>query len=78
MTANIANMGTATVTLGDVLNMKAGDIIPINVPDVVSAEVDGVPVMECSYGKFNNQYALRVDKLLKHSSADVAHGDDNG
>lgn len=74
----VANMGTATVTLGDVLNLKQGDIIPLNVPDVINAEVDGVPVMECSYGKFNGQYALRVDKLLKYSSSDVALGDDHG
>jgi flagellar motor switch protein FliM len=29
--------------------------------------VDGVPVMECAYGKFNGQYTLRVEKLLSNS-----------
>jgi flagellar motor switch protein FliM len=73
----VANMGTARVTFGDILNMKAGDIIPITVPSSIAAEVDGVPVMECSYGKFNGQYALRVEKLLTHSS-EFAQGDENG
>lgn len=74
----VANMGTARATLGDILNMKAGDVIPISVPPMVAAEVDGVPVMECSYGKFNGQYALRVEKLLTHSSNEFAQGDENG
>ncbi|TCS39179.1 flagellar motor switch protein FliM [Paucimonas lemoignei] len=73
----VANMGTARVTFGDILNMKAGDIIPITVPSTIAAEVDSVPVMECSYGKFNGQYALRVEKLLTHGG-EFAQGEENG
>lgn len=73
----LANMGSANVTLGDILNMKVGDIIPIAVPERVTAEVDGVPVMECSYGKLNGQYALRVEKLI-YSSSDTMQGDEHG
>ncbi|EGF33768.1 Flagellar motor switch protein FliM [Oxalobacteraceae bacterium IMCC9480] len=74
----IADFGVARSNFGAILNMKVGDIIPLAVPDVVLAKVDGVPVMECTYGKFNGQYALRVEKLLAQSSTDALHGDDNG
>jgi flagellar motor switch protein FliM len=74
----IADLGTATATLGDILNMKAGDVIPISVPEQVSAKVDGVPIMECSYGKFNGQYALRVEKLLTYSNNEFTQGEENG
>ncbi|MBS0309540.1 MAG: flagellar motor switch protein FliM [Proteobacteria bacterium] len=74
----IANMGTARATFGNILNMKVGDILPLTIPEMVAAEVDGVPVMECSYGKFNGQYALRVEKLLTYSTSEFAQGDDNG
>lgn len=73
----LANMGLANITLGDILNMKAGDVIPIAVPDRITAEVDGVPVMECSYGKLNGQYALRVEKLI-YSAGDTTQGDEHG
>lgn len=73
----LANMGSAHITLGDILNMKAGDVIPIAVPDRITAEVDGVPVMECSYGKLNGQYALRVEKLI-YSASDSTQGDEHG
>ncbi|MGI4847368.1 MAG: flagellar motor switch protein FliM, partial [Janthinobacterium lividum] len=60
----IANLGTASSTLGAILNMKPGDVLPLTLEDLVQARVDGIPVMECSYGKLNGQYALRVEKLL--------------
>lgn len=72
----LANMGSANVTLGDILNMKIGDVISIAVPDHVTAEVDGVPVMECSYGKLNGQYALRVEKLI-YSANDSLQGEEH-
>jgi flagellar motor switch protein FliM len=46
------------------LNMKVGDVLPIEIPEQVVAKVDGVPVMECGYGMFNGQYALRVQKMI--------------
>ncbi len=73
----IADLGIASSTIGDMLNMKVGDIIPISVPGTVEAKVDGVPIMECSYGKFNGQYALRVEKLIR-SLSDTSQGDDRG
>jgi flagellar motor switch protein FliM len=72
----LAKMGTARVTLGDILNMKVGDVIPIAVPDHITAEVDSVPVMECSYGKLNGQYALRVEKLI-YAASEPAQGEDH-
>ena len=46
-----AQLTTTTVTLGQILKMKAGDIIPVNVPELIVANVDDVPLMECRYGQ---------------------------
>ena len=73
----IADLGTAKSTLGGLLNMRVGDVIPLNMPQHVSGKVDGVPIMECSYGKFNGQYALRVEKLIA-SANDLNQGDEHG
>jgi flagellar motor switch protein FliM len=66
----VADLGTAKSTLGAILTMKVGDVIPVAIPETVEAKVDGVPVMECSYGKLNGQYALRVEKLMTPSSSE--------
>jgi flagellar motor switch protein FliM len=64
VTVDLAQIGT---TFEQILNMRAGDVLPINVPELVTAKVDGVPVMECGYGIFNGQYALRVQKMISAS-----------
>jgi len=48
--------------------MKAGDVIAFDIPEAITAAVDGVPVMECHYGLFNGQYALKVEKMLANSA----------
>jgi flagellar motor switch protein FliM len=74
----IVDLGVAKSTLGKILNMRVGDVIPLAVPPFVEAKVDGVPVMECTYGKLNGQYALKVEKLLTHSANEFVQGDENG
>ena len=68
----VANLGQKPVTLNQILKMKTGDIIAFDIPQSVVAEVDNVPVMECKYGVFNGQYALKVDKMLNAPDNDEA------
>ncbi|MYM35271.1 flagellar motor switch protein FliM [Duganella sp. FT94W] len=63
----VASLGTAKVNFDEILNMRVGDIIPLQIPEFISATVDGVPVMDCSYGVMNGQYALKVEKLLTNT-----------
>jgi len=71
----VADLGTSQISLRDIVNMKIGDVIPLDIPKTVEAKVDGVPVMECAYGKFNGQYTLRVEKLLSNASIDSQTGE---
>jgi flagellar motor switch protein FliM len=74
----VADLAKTKLTLHDVLNMKVGDIIPLTLSETVEAKVDNVPVMECKYGIFNGQYALRVEKLLRANSTEYVKGEPNG
>jgi flagellar motor switch protein FliM len=73
----VADLGTAQVSLGDVMKLKTGDVIPLNIPRTLYATVDNVQVMECHYGVFNGQYALRVVNMINNSQQDGA-ADSNG
>ncbi len=66
----IATLGQARVTLEQVLKMRTGDVIPLAVEENITASVDGVPIMECKYGVFNRQYALKIDKMLTTSEGE--------
>ncbi len=63
----VATLGYGRASFDDILNMKVGDIIPLTVSEQIEATVDGVPVMECTYGVLNGQYALKVEKLLANA-----------
>ncbi|MCE1241885.1 flagellar motor switch protein FliM [Oryzomicrobium sp.] len=60
----VATLANARVTLREVLQMKAGDVIGVNIPEKITAAVDGVPVMTCRYGQQGGQYALKVDGFV--------------
>ncbi len=74
----IANIGKTKMALGDILNMKVGDVVPLSIDGEIEAKIDSVPVMLCKYGVFNGQYALRVEKLLKSNSMEYVKGEANG
>jgi flagellar motor switch protein FliM len=73
-----ALLGHADVTLEQVLKLRNGDIIPLDVPEDVSVTVDGVPVLECKYGVSNSHYALRVVKIQSAESGESIYGGKNG
>ena len=58
------NLGHATVSLRDIVNMRVGDVIPLDVEELIRAEVDGVPVLEGHYGVHNGQYAIKVERMI--------------
>jgi flagellar motor switch protein FliM len=60
----VCNLGNATVTLRDIVNMRVGDVIPLNVSEMLQGEVDGVPVLELSYGRQGPNYAVKVERFL--------------
>lgn len=74
----VADLAKTNMMIGDVLNMKVGDIVPLNIEESIEAQVDGVPVMLCKYGMFNGQYALRVEKLLRSNSTEYVKGEPYG
>jgi flagellar motor switch protein FliM len=64
----VAHLGGAKVTLGQVAGMQVGDVITLEIPPLIVARVDGVEVLDATYGIANGQYALKVNRLLASPS----------
>jgi flagellar motor switch protein FliM len=62
----VAVLGHASLTVEELMKVRVGDILPLVVADNVQALVNDVPVMECKYGVFNNQYSIKVEKMLSN------------
>lgn len=60
-----ANLTTVNADVKRLLNLKVGDVLPAEIPQTIIAEVDGVPIFECSFGAVNGQRALRIERVLK-------------
>jgi flagellar motor switch protein FliM len=74
----VAILGDTNLTVEDLMKVKVGDVIPLQIHKNIIATVNDVPVMECQYGVFNNQYAIKVDKMLSSTFAEKHNGDNHG
>jgi flagellar motor switch protein FliM len=73
----VANLATIPMKIGGLMNMKVGDVLPVDLPATIEAAVDGVPVLECRFGEINGRHALRVERVLRpdnDSTQGASHG----
>jgi flagellar motor switch protein FliM len=63
----VVNLGAVKLTFDQLLKMQVGDVIAIDIPQPLVAEVDGIPVMECKCGILNGQYALKVEQMIANT-----------
>ncbi|MBE7417753.1 MAG: flagellar motor switch protein FliM [Ideonella sp.] len=64
--AMVAELAHAQATVEQLLALKAGDFIELDLEPLIQAKVDGVPVFDCHYGTSSGKYALRIDRMLTH------------
>lgn len=62
----IAPLTTMKATLKQLLNMKPGDVMQIDMPQSIDATIDGIPLFRCKAGTLNGHYALRIEEVLNH------------
>jgi flagellar motor switch protein FliM len=65
----VAELATAPATVEQLLALKPGDFIELDLNPAIQAKVDGVPVIECHYGTSKGRYAIKVNQLLTGSNA---------
>jgi flagellar motor switch protein FliM len=60
----VTELAKADTTVEQLLALKAGDFIELDLDPVVQAKVDGVPVFACHYGTSSGKYAIKIERLL--------------
>ena len=55
----------AELTLRELMNLSAGDVIPIEFSPTVVAKVEGLPAFRCQYGMHRGNKALKVVDVVK-------------
>ncbi len=65
----VAELGSAPATVEQLLSLKPGDFIELDLEPVIQAKVDGVPVFDSLYGISNGKYAIKIENVLTGSTA---------
>lgn len=68
----VVPLASCELPVSRIVDLKVGDIIPIQIEEHIPATVDGIPVMDCRYGVRGGQYALKVDRFLAQDEAEQA------
>jgi flagellar motor switch protein FliM len=59
-------MGRTNDTLDTVMNWKAGDFIPLEVNDIVTLDIEGIPSFTATLGSANDKRALQIIDIIKY------------
>ncbi len=54
------------ITLRDIIEMEAGDVIPVDIPDLLTLTANGVPTFRCKLGVSRQNLAVKVIEQVKH------------
>ena len=55
-----------SVPLRDVLGMKEGDVIPVEIPDLITLCAEEVPVFRGEFGVSSGAHAIKIVEPIKH------------
>ena len=55
------------VTLADIVELRAGDVIPVDIPEVLTLNANRVPVFTCKLGTSRGNLAVKVIDKIDHS-----------
>jgi flagellar motor switch protein FliM len=61
-----AQLAQVKYSLRKILNFKAGDIIPIDMPKSVVVKAEQVPIFNATFGEHKNNVALKMTSLIEH------------
>lgn len=60
----VAELATANATVAQLMSLKVGDFIEVDLKQSLMASIANVPVLHCGYGISNGRYAIRVHDFL--------------
>ena len=52
------------ILVRELLGLRVGDVLPVDMPETVVARVDGIPVLAGEYGRRADRMALKVRQQL--------------
>jgi flagellar motor switch protein FliM len=64
-------LGYADISLRELMRVKAGDIIPFDMPETASLCAEGVPVLRGVFGNSKGNHAIKITEPIKFATRSV-------
>jgi len=74
MQANVrldTNFVQSKILLKDIVDLKEGDVIPIELPEEYITNANGVPMFKVDIGQSNGNFALKVNEIIERTKANT-------
>ena len=65
------NMVRSKILLKDIVDLKEGDVIPIDLPDEHTTTANGVPLFKVNIGQSGGNLALKVNSIIERVKTDT-------
>ena len=56
--------------LMEILELKEGDIVPIDMPELVTLRAEGIPVLRGNVGEHRGSKAVKIVEIVEHNNSD--------
>ncbi len=60
-----ADLTETELTLGELAELKPGDIIPIELPEQILVKAEAIPVFRATYGTADNRWAVKITEMIE-------------
>jgi flagellar motor switch protein FliM len=64
-------LGRAEISLGQLLDLKAGDILPCSFEGRVTVHAEGVPLFRGSCGRSRGQHAVKIEERIRRNKSNL-------
>ena len=68
-----SQFGEASLPLRVLASLEVGDVIPLEVPDVVEVCAEELPIFRGQVGVHNNSYAVKITEWIERNSTRQLH-----
>ncbi len=70
----VAKFADISSRLSQVMKMERGDVIPMEIQQIIDVCINNVPVLSARYGSVNQQYALKVEQVNQPGLSSLNQG----
>ncbi len=72
----VCSLTETTISLEDLMHLRKGDVVPIDMPETVLVRAEGIPIFRAHYGAAGGNRAVQLVEFIKRPVSHLLEADD--